>query len=488
MRRALALGAVLAAAGGLGLAATGGAQQDTQDGPSSGEYRVDAVFDTAKGIVPGQLVKIAGARVGEVADVQLTPQYTARLELAVDGRFAPFRADARCEIQPEGLISENFVQCDPGSPDAPPLQAGGEGTPTVPLDRTRVPVNLTDLFEIWKAPVRDRLQIVLTALGAGVAARGEDLNALLRRANPTLGLVREAVGIVDAQRDEVAATLRDAHRVTAELARRPDRVEAFIDATADVTERTARRRSKLQEGVRRLPGLLQATRPALQRLERFADDSTPVVRDLRAASPDLERLLRRLPAAGREGLPALRALGTTGHRARPTIRSARPVVRRLATFAGAARPTGKELATLLVNLRERGFVESLLRFVFNVTRATSRYDAVSHILPAHMVLSTCSLYATAPAAGCDANYTRTAPAARHGQRRAPSARRPRPEQPPAALPTPAPRPAPRPGTAPGLPQVTRPVTELVDRLVGALTGPRRDGRGTDRLLDLLLGP
>ena len=36
-------------------------------------YRVDAIFDTAKGIIPGQLVKIAGARVGTIDDVKLTP-------------------------------------------------------------------------------------------------------------------------------------------------------------------------------------------------------------------------------------------------------------------------------------------------------------------------------------------------------------------------------------------------------------------------------
>ena len=39
-----------------------------------------------------------------------------------------FREDASCNIQPEGLISENFVQCDPGTPGKDALQ--GEGVPT----------------------------------------------------------------------------------------------------------------------------------------------------------------------------------------------------------------------------------------------------------------------------------------------------------------------------------------------------------------------
>ena len=55
---------------------------------------------------------------GRVERIDLAPGPKARMELSVERRFAPFRADARCSIRPEGLISENFVQCDPGSPDA----------------------------------------------------------------------------------------------------------------------------------------------------------------------------------------------------------------------------------------------------------------------------------------------------------------------------------------------------------------------------------
>ena len=54
--------------------------------------------------------------------------------------------------------------------------------PKLPVERTTQPVALTDLFEIWNAPTRDRLQILLSTLGIATSARGEDLNAILRRA------------------------------------------------------------------------------------------------------------------------------------------------------------------------------------------------------------------------------------------------------------------------------------------------------------------
>jgi phospholipid/cholesterol/gamma-HCH transport system substrate-binding protein len=107
-------------------------------------YRVDAIFDTAKGIIPGQLVKIAGARAGTIKDVVLTDDHKARIQMEVDSKFAPFRSDAHCEIQPEGLISENFVQCLPGTPDGRELRAQGGEAATVPVENTSVPVSLTE--------------------------------------------------------------------------------------------------------------------------------------------------------------------------------------------------------------------------------------------------------------------------------------------------------------------------------------------------------
>src|SRR5205807_8100583 len=107
----------------LGLAAVGAfaaletfaalGRASSSSAPSS--YRVDAIFDDARGLIPGQLVKVAGARVGTIEGVSLTPDFKARVEMRVDGRFAPFRSDASCTIRPEGLLAENYVNCDPGT-------------------------------------------------------------------------------------------------------------------------------------------------------------------------------------------------------------------------------------------------------------------------------------------------------------------------------------------------------------------------------------
>src|SRR5882762_9831153 len=150
---------------------------------ATGSYRVAAIFDTAKGIVPGQQVKIAGAVVGTVDGVQLAPGPKARIVMNIDSRFEPFHQNATCTILPEGLISENFVDCNPGSLQLPALLRGEGRIPTVPLHQTTVPTSLQDMLDVFSMPTDERLRVFINEMGIATAGRGQDLNALFLRAN-----------------------------------------------------------------------------------------------------------------------------------------------------------------------------------------------------------------------------------------------------------------------------------------------------------------
>jgi ABC-type transporter Mla subunit MlaD len=415
MRRLLLLALVTSVAVAAALAARGAHAGST--------YGVDAVFDTAKGLIPGQLVKIAGARAGTIEDISLTRDYKARIHMQVDARFAPFRVDATCSIQPQALIAENFVACDPGS--GRPLRPVGGYPPTVPVTRTSVPANLTDLFQIWSVPVRERLPLVISTLGAGFAGRGGDFNAILHRANPALAATRRAIRLVDAERARLSRLVVDSDALLASLAKHRAGVAGFIGHGAGVAAATASRRVQLAEAVRRLPALLDAARPALRRLDELAASGTPIVRDLRASAPGLNQLLTELRPFAAAARPALRSLGSTAQQARRAARHAAPVVRKLARFSGPAIPTGRSLDALFTSMRDRGFVEGLLTSVYRFAAASARYDSVSHLLPVAIGASSCSLYATVPVAPCSASFASQPPSStRANWPRAPAINRP----------------------------------------------------------------
>ncbi|HSO99357.1 MAG TPA: MlaD family protein, partial [Solirubrobacteraceae bacterium] len=173
MRRIIAIVLTLAAGAAALLIILG----PSAEGASSARF--DVIFNDARGLIAGQLIKVAGARAGQIEDVVVTPDFKARVEGTIDSRFLPLRQDATCTIRPEGLIAENYVDCDPGTLGSPPLRAQGGRPPTVPVARTTEPVSLLDLFNIFNLPTRQRFTAIVDELGIGTAGRGDDLNAIL---------------------------------------------------------------------------------------------------------------------------------------------------------------------------------------------------------------------------------------------------------------------------------------------------------------------
>jgi phospholipid/cholesterol/gamma-HCH transport system substrate-binding protein len=410
VRRLAALALLVVAAAGAALLSLGAGGDS-----GGGTYRVDAIFDNAGFLIPGQDVKIAGARVGEVVGVELTPQRRARIEMAVEERFGPWRDDADCTIQPQSLIGEKFVQCTPGTPRGKPLRGEPD---TLPVENTHAPIDPDLVFAALRAPVPDRLGIVIAELGGGLAGRSEDLSATIRRANPALEHTRRVLAILDEDRAKLRSLTGEAERVIGALAGERGAVTSAISRGARVTQATARRRRELGQTIDRLPGTLAATRPALARLRELARDGTPVLGDLRRAAPALSQLAADAgPLADAAG-PALDRLGRAARTGEPILRRAAPLVGDLRTFAREAKPTGALVAELFTSLRERGVVEGLQDFTYYAAQATARFDEFSHIIPAHLLGSECSQYATVTVPDCEANFRGGGRTARARARRA----------------------------------------------------------------------
>ena len=366
---------------------------------STPAYRAAAIFDSAEGIVPGQLVKIAGARVGTITAVRLRPGPSARIEFTVDRRYAPFHADARCQILPEGPISENYVECTPGSRSAPALVHA-----TVPITRTSVPVSLQDLLNIFSLPVDERLSVLINELGIGTAGRGTDLNAILRRADPALTQGDRVLAILNAQNTQLAAAVHQTRSVLGELAAHQSSVRAFIDHAASVASTSAEHQAALAAGVARMPALLTALRTDLRPVDRLATRGEPLLADLRRSAPGLLQLTATLPAFARPGLPGIAALGRAADHGLSALSAARPVASQLERLGTIAPTVLTSLDQLLVSTRDSGAFEGFLRLLYSLSTDSGGYDAISHYVTALIIpFPTCMSNPSTP--GCDHAYS-----------------------------------------------------------------------------------
>jgi ABC-type transporter Mla subunit MlaD len=377
-----------------------------------GGYRVRAIFDNVAAAVPGEDVKVAGARVGSIASMDVTADNKAAVVLEIETPgFDRFRQDARCTIRPQSLIGEKFVECSPGSAAAPPLREipegePGEGQHLLPVENTSSPVDLDLVNNVLRRPYAERLSILLAELGTGVAGRGDDLNEVIHRANPALRETDRVLATLARQNDVLADLARDSDTVLAPLARERERVSGFIEEANATGEATAERSADIERSLQRLPRVLPELRATLWELGRFSEETTPVVRDLGAAAPDLNRFLRELGPFSREAIPALRSLGEATDVGGPALDRSRPLLTDLRGLATELRPLAGDLDVLTASLDETGGIERLMDYLFFQTTAINGFDGISHFLRAGLIVNTCSVYAIEPAPGCSANFTR----------------------------------------------------------------------------------
>jgi phospholipid/cholesterol/gamma-HCH transport system substrate-binding protein len=401
MKRLAAVTLVLAAIGAALTIVLG----STAQGSSSETF--DVIFDDARGLIGGQLVKVAGAKAGTITNVTVTHDFKARIEASIDGKFMPFHTNATCTIRPEGLIAENYIDCNPGGPPAPVLKAHNGEPPTVPVQNTTEPVSLLDLFNIFNLPTRERFGVIINELGIGTSGRGEDFNAILRRANPALALARRTISILTRQKSELATIVDATDSLTKDGAAHTQTIQNFLDRASALAAETADHASPLSQAINRLPGLLDAARPALQQLDTVAVDGTPLVRQIHAAVPSLNQVANDLGPFVAAAQPALMKLGAALRKAIPAIRDTTPLVKTLRSYADRSKANTTLFARLSENLQRHGFVENFLSITYYIAASLARFDSTSHLLSVLLIgpeNGNCGAYATTPVAGCSAHY------------------------------------------------------------------------------------
>ena len=169
----------------------------------------------AFGLVKGSELRVAGVKAGTVTDLDITPQKTALVTFEVGLEFPEFKADASCSSEPQSLIAEYFLDCQPGSADAAP-RAGRSRPPA-----TRPPSSPTSSRTPCASRSSDRLQLLINEFGTALVGNAENLNAAIRSGAPALQ--RAAAGAEDPRPPE-----HDDRRAQHELGRdlRPARQPA----------------------------------------------------------------------------------------------------------------------------------------------------------------------------------------------------------------------------------------------------------------------
>jgi len=392
----------------------------TSAGGSSGSYTIRAIFDDAGNIIPGEQVKIDGVTVGSVGSVAPTPRAQAAVVLNISNPgFQDFRADASCAIEPEALLGEKFVNCLPtqpraeGTPLPPPLRKiphgqEGAGEILMPVANTSSPVDVDLLDDINRLPVRERFTIIINELGAGLAGRGSDLNAVIKRADPALREFDKVLGILAGENKELAKLSLDSDQALAPFAAVREQFADSIAQQNTVATATARHTSALARNFADFPAFLRQFGPALERIGKFADETTSTFTDLEVAAPGINEAFTHLAPFARSSTKFFQSLGKTAKVSGPAIAATQPLLERAQKLGTAAKPFAGNLSELLSSLRSTGGLERLLDLIFLGGGGLNGYDSLGHFVRAEVLGKNCVGYKVAPQSGCSANFVKGA--------------------------------------------------------------------------------
>lgn len=263
-----------------------------QHGVLTTRSQVYFLADDASGLSPGTPVRMSGFRIGKIAAMDLQPDLTVKVVLAIESEpFSHLKADARADVVREQLRPA-AIDLRPGSAEQP-LNADD------PRVAFRKRGTLTEIAEDLRTRLAPILDDVKQLTGMARARRG-DIDAMIENAH--------------ALSRDMAGTAQQMRALAQELRGRVDRLGAQGETALGEANRSIVRLGNLVgqadkslEAVNnRLPGMLNKADDALTSLDAVLRDARTISSATAKGVPELMRSTAPLIDDSRDTMQGLR--------------------------------------------------------------------------------------------------------------------------------------------------------------------------------------
>ncbi len=392
MRRIALILASLAASAAL-VAASAGAD-DTHN------YKLE-IYD-AFGLVEGAEVKVAGVAAGSITGFDINEEKRALVEVELTGPLAVLGDKTTCASEPQSLIAEYFIDCQPAGAPLP------DGATVPKLVSQSVQADL--VASTLRLPYRQRLTLLINEFGTALAGNPERLNEAIRLGAPALQDMHKALKLLADQAKVIAQLNVDSDRIVADLDSRSDDVVAFIRNAGAAAAASAERRDDLSTDFDLLDDVFRELGPTMAELENVGREATPLMADLRTAAPGLNTLAQNLPAFSRSSEKSLLGLGRASKAGAKALgANGRATIKALGEATVNGTQAAKQIRLFLDDIADprraiaiddrvdeetgrdnplagqrdtRGYtgMEGLLNYFYYFSLALNQYDSAGHFL------------------------------------------------------------------------------------------------------------
>ncbi|OLF16478.1 MCE family protein [Actinophytocola xanthii] len=253
---------------------------------STTSYR--ARFTDATLLLPGDDVRIAGVRVGQVEEVAIVERTQAEVRFSVEsGRRLP--ASVTAQIKFRNLVGQRYLTLGQGTGGDPNDVL--EPDETIPLERTRPALDLTELFNGFKPLFRAlspddvnqlSYEIIQVLQGEGgtvesLLAHTASLTATIAEKDQVIGQVignlNSALDTINARGDQLSTLVVQVQQLVSGLAQDREPIGDAVEALGGLAETTAglltEAREPLKQDIAALGGLVGNLNDSEQVVEHF---------------------------------------------------------------------------------------------------------------------------------------------------------------------------------------------------------------------------
>jgi phospholipid/cholesterol/gamma-HCH transport system substrate-binding protein len=306
-----------------------------------------ADFRTAQAVTPGQgqAVTIAGAKVGEIASVQVH-EGDALVSMNVEPKYAKYiYRNATMLLRPKTSLDDMTVEVDPGTSRAGRISSGY----TVPLSQTAPDVNFEEFLSVFDAETRAYLQELLAGAAGGLKGNSANLSAAFKRFDPIALYTRKITAQLKLRHRNIERGIHNFQLILSALGNKDTELSQAIDASNAVFQAFAEQQHSFERTIALLPGALSKTRTGLGKLATATAVVGPTLTKLEPFAKYLAPAQEASRSLFKQSTPIFK------NQLRPFAREVVPVINQL-------QPSLKELGEAFPGL-EAGF--SVFNELFN---------------------------------------------------------------------------------------------------------------------------
>ncbi|HEV3001421.1 MAG TPA: MlaD family protein [Solirubrobacteraceae bacterium] len=270
-------------------------------------YLVYAEFQNASQLVRGNEVRVAGAQIGSVEDIELTNNGGARVKLKIDEKgYTPLRDGTRAIIRLTSLsgVANRYIDLQLAGANGPEIKDGGR----IEATETTSAVDLDQLIGVFNRKARSDLQGLIRGLGTQYSGRSEEARRGWMYLNPQLAATSRLFEELNHDTPALEKFIVSSEDLVTTLAERRDDLTGVVSNLADFTGDLAAKRRELSDAISQLPPFMRRANSTFVNLRAALDDLRPLVEESKPVAKRLRPFFAELRPLARDARPTIRDL------------------------------------------------------------------------------------------------------------------------------------------------------------------------------------